>query len=69
MISFALKAENSSGIQHLIIDYNEEEKDFSFTLCGNHKGEAIQIDFDPLTADEMDDLVSVIEARIKKAKS
>ncbi len=67
MISIALKAKNSSGLQHLILDYNDEEKDFSFTLCGTYEGKNIQIDFDPVQKYEIQDLMSLIELRLEKA--
>lgn len=53
-IDFKLTAKNSSGEQALTLVKNEGE--FWFVLTGNYKGEPIQIDFDEMTREELEDL-------------
>ena len=63
-IALCLNAKNSSGIQRLIVD--TDKKETNLTLIGEFKGEPIQIDFDPLTANEVRELILLLEYRLNK---
>jgi len=53
-IDIKLNAENSSGKQTLYLAASGEE--FFFTLTGEYEGKPIQIDFDPMTRKQLEDL-------------
>lgn len=55
-IDFKLTAKNSSGEQTLHLTSDETEQEFWFTLCGEYKGERIQIDFDTMSRTELENL-------------
>lgn len=58
-LDIKLRARNSSGDQTLYL--TSDEDNFWFTLCGEHDGENIQIDFDDLTRSELEELRSQID--------
>ena len=60
---FKLNANNSNGSHNLHMVYQDEKPHgiFFFTLTGQYKGEDIQIDFDELTVDEMDELIIAMQ--------
>lgn len=62
-----LKAKNSNGDHKLIFDYENEE--INATLTGEYKGENIQIDFDPIGEDELDDLIGYLSIKKSHIKS
>ena len=61
-ISLCLNAKNSSGMQRLLIDV--EEKETFLTLLGVFKGGSIQIDFDPLSENDLRDFISFLDHRL-----
>lgn len=62
MLSLAIKAKNSSGTQHLIIDTDKEGNHF-LTLVGSYNGEPIQIDFDEMNDNDISDFVTLLISR------
>lgn len=67
MLTLGLRAKNSSGTQRLFFD-KEENDEFSFTLVGEYKGEPIQIDFESMTGEEIEDLICLVRARKPESK-
>jgi len=51
-----LTAANSTGYQELFLERNEDSDDYKFTLVGDYKDNHIQIDFDPMTAQDLKNL-------------
>lgn len=64
-LSFALRARNSSGHQILFLD-RQSDGTFQLTLCGTYEGKEIQVDFDELTKDDLDDLIRFLSSRLPK---
>lgn len=62
MLSISIKARNSSGLQHLYID-TEEDGHF-LTLVGRYKDEYMQIDFEPLTDKDIKDFINLLQSRL-----
>ena len=54
-LGISLKANNSSGGQTLYLSSQQEDGNagFWFTLCGEYKGEKIQIDFNEMSREEL----------------
>lgn len=65
-LQFNLKAKNSNGKHGLIFDADYHNEEIHVCLTGEYKGEAIQIDFDPISEDDLDDLIEYLN--IKKGK-
>ncbi len=61
-LNIILKAKNSNGEHSLIFmrqdDWGEE---YFPTLVGEYKGDAIQIDFDPLSLADLEELILSLE--------
>ena len=55
-IGLKLKARNSSGEQTLHLTSAKGEKEFWFTLCGEYRDNPIQIDFDIMTREDLENL-------------
>ena len=53
-IDVKLKAKNSSGEQTLWLQ--EDDGDYYFTLVGKYNGENIQIDFDTLSREKIEEI-------------
>ena len=67
-LTFGFDANNSSGAQALVFT-KDEEKDIVYPcLLGEHKGEAIQVDFNGLDREELQDLIGFLEMQLKKFK-
>ena len=63
-LSVNLKAENSSGTQELIFqyyNYDSGDKFFYATLCGTHNHKPIQIDFDEMSKNEVDEMILTLQ--------
>lgn len=58
-----LTADNSSGKQQLYLTKNENG--MWFTLCGNYRGDEIQIDFNDSSVEELEELKTMIEIMIE----
>lgn len=58
-LDIKLTAKNSSGEQELWL--SKQGKEYSFTLCGVYNGEEIQIDFDEMSKDKLDEIKLQIE--------
>lgn len=65
-ITFGLSAENCSGNQYLHFQEGAGEG-LNITLTGNYEGKDIQIDFDYLTPEEVNDLIFLL-GRYKKER-
>ena len=63
MITLALTAKNSSGVQRLIFDLMGDGT-VNPTLLGEYDGGAIQIDFDELSQQDLKDLISILQGRV-----
>lgn len=59
-IMFGLTAKNSSGTQKLYFTKNECDG-VSLTLTGVYNGQDIQIDFDDLDRDEINDIIYLLK--------
>jgi hypothetical protein len=59
-IIFGLKAKNSSGEQSLHFSKGESGHGVDLTLVGVYRGEGVQIDFDALDDEDIDDLVLLL---------
>ena len=64
-LSYGLRAKNSSQELRMFID-KENNGEINICITGRYKGEEIQIDFDPLTSDEVADLASFISLKKRK---
>lgn len=64
-LSFALRARNSSGHQILFLD-RQPDGTFQLTLCGTYEDKEIQLDFDELTKEDLDDLIRLLSSRLPK---
>lgn len=64
-LSFVLHAKNSSGHQMLFLD-RQPDGAFQLTLCGTYEGKEIQLDFDELSKDDLDDLIRFLSSRLPK---
>lgn len=56
-IDIKLKAANSSGSQTL--ELMKSKNRYIFTLYGDYRGDNIQIDFDELTENQLDDIITM----------
>lgn len=65
-IIFGLRAENSSGMQ--LLHFSLEDNELGLTLTGDYNKESIQIDFDSLNKQEVNDLIGLLEGYHKKMK-
>lgn len=63
-LSFVLHAKNSSGHQMLFIDRDAGE--INLTLCGEHEGQSIQIDFNSISGEDLADLIQFLSRRLKE---
>lgn len=67
MIALALMAKNSSGDQ-LLYFYKREDGTTSPTLVGRLDGKEIQVDFEGLTDDDLDDFIAYLQ-RVRDRKA
>ncbi len=67
MIALALMAKNSSGDQ-LLYFYKQEDGTTSPTLVGRLDGKEIQVDFEGLTDDDLDDFIAYLQ-RVRDRKA
>jgi len=65
MLNLVLRAKNSSGLHYLFIDKEEENK-ILLCLTGTYKDKPIQIDFDALTIEDIQDLITLLKSRLPK---
>lgn len=68
MLTIGLTAKNSNGVQRLFFD-KSDEGEYYFTLTGEYKGQQIQIDFEELTGEDVEDLIYLIRARKPKEET
>lgn len=61
MLALAIKAKNSSGVQTLFIERAGGE--ISLCLTGVYEGREIQIDFEELGPEDVDDLILLLKHR------
>ena len=61
MLTFGLSAKNSESRLHLLFSREEGSEEIDPTIIGVHEGRDIQIDFDPLTDEEIDDLIHLLK--------
>lgn len=64
-LSFVLHAKNSSGHQMLFI--NRDGGEINLSVCGDHEGKVIQLDFDPLSGEDLADLIHFLSRRLKES--
>jgi len=62
MLSMVLRANNSTGIQNLFFD-RQEDGTVSPCLVGQYGEQYIQIDFDDLEDKDLDDLITFLKHR------
>ena len=62
-IIFGLKASNSSGNQ--LLHFNKANNGLHLTLTGDFKGDNIQIDFDELNQEDLEDFISLLSKYVK----
>ena len=65
MLTIGLTAKNTNGAQRLFFD-KSDEGGYYFTLVGEYKEQQIQIDFEELTGEDVEDLIYLIRARKPK---
>jgi hypothetical protein len=65
-IEFGLLADNSSGKQRLLFTRNIENKSLDVTLLGKYDDSDIQIDFDSLCIEDVEDLIYFLDHNLKK---
>ena len=63
-LEFSISAKNSSGVQRLIFDVDHEC--LYACLYGVYEGKDIQIDFDGMNIDEVNELIRYLELKRKK---
>lgn len=68
MLGISLRATNSNEDLRLEIVYDQPNNDFSTVILGKYSGKDIQIDFNSLSLDDMQDLVDFIQLRLDRAK-
>lgn len=68
MLGITLRAVNSNEDLRLEIYYDKHNNDFSTAILGKYDGKDIQIDFNSLSVEEMQDLVSFLQLRLKQAE-
>jgi hypothetical protein len=68
MLGISLRATNSNEDLRLEIVYDQSNNDFSTVILGKYLGKDIQIDFNSLSIDDMQDLVDFLKLRLERAK-
>jgi hypothetical protein len=63
-LKFSLTANNSSGTQALTIYHDTRDDSFELALTGKYDGDVFQIDFDPVSRQEMEDLIYLLQRRL-----
>lgn len=58
-IDVVLQANNSTGEQKLWLSH--DDGDYWFTLCGDYRGEKIQIDFNDMGREGLEELKAMID--------
>ena len=61
-LMFGLSARNSTGKQYLYFDGDDEG--FWMTLIGEYETKPIQIDFDTMSRESVEDLIKLLQARL-----
>lgn len=62
-IMFGIKASNSSGTQ--LLHFNKSDNGLDLTLTGDLNGQNIQVDFDELDQEDLQDLISILCKYVK----
>lgn len=68
-LCYVLKAKNSNQEVQLHIDKDNTTGEFWFTLTGKHKGGNIQMDFDDISGEELEELIAFLSMKLHKNNS
>lgn len=69
MLGLSLRAVNSTDNLRFEIWYDENSKDFPATILGIFDGKNLQIDFNALSIQEMQELINFLQLRLAQAKA
>lgn len=67
-LCYVLKAKNNNQEVQLYIDKDNTTGEFWFTLTGKYKGDNIQIDFDDISGEELEEFVDFLSMKLHKSK-
>lgn len=68
-LCYVLKAKNNNQEVQLYIDKDNTTGEFWFTLTGKYKGDNIQIDFDDISGEELEEFIDFLSMKLPKNNS
>lgn len=68
-LCYVLKAKNNNQEVQLYVDKDDLTDNFWFTLTGKYKGDNIQIDFDDISGEELEEFIDFMSMKLRKSKS